>query len=100
MSIKFSSQLIEYLAVYLGKSLSEFYADLNTNYSKIYIYKVSDGSIPVNETLSSALNDFWTERELSASDLENIYSLIDNVNFGIQKEKQYQLKKHRGGTHK
>lgn len=89
MNIKFSQNLIKYLAVYLGTSLEKISKDIDFHYSKPYLYKIADGSLQVNDNTNEAFNKFWNDREMTADDLGNIYSLIDLIETGKLKEKQF-----------
>lgn len=95
MNIQFSQDLIKYLAVYLGTTLGEIAKDKEFPRSKPLLYKIADGSIPVSESVNEAFNKLWNDRELTMEDLNNIYKLIDIVESGKLKEKQYKIKKHR-----
>lgn len=77
MKISFSPELIKYLGIYLDMSLKEIAKRPEFLYSRIYLYKVADGSIPIKEDVNNFFNDFFNDMQLTADDLTNIYSLID-----------------------
>ncbi|GCD12988.1 hypothetical protein [Clostridium tagluense] len=89
MNIKFSQNLIKYLAVYLGTSLEKISKEKGFNYSKPYLYKIAEGSLQVNDNTNEVFNKFWNDREMTSEDLENIYSLIGLIETGKLKEKQF-----------
>lgn len=100
MTIQFSQEVIRYLGVYLGTTLGEIARDKDFPYSKPLLYKIADGSIPVSESVNEAFNHFWNQRELTADDLKNIYTLIDIVKAGRLKEKQYRVERFRNSEGK
>ncbi len=91
MKIIFSQELIKYLSVYLDMSLKEIAKRPEFPYSRIYLYKVVDGSIPINEAVNNFFNDFFNDMQLTTEDLNNLYSLIDLCKEG--KLKKYKTEK-------
>lgn len=97
MNIQFSQDLIRGFSIYLEITLGEIAKDEDFPYSKPLLYKVADGSIPVSQQLNEAFNKYWNDRELTADDLSNIYQLIDLIEAGRKKQKEYEVKKYKGG---
>lgn len=93
MSIQFSQALVKHLPQYLGISLGELSKEFPM--SRITLYKLADGSIPINDNTNNYLNKLWKDRGMDSDDLVNLYSLIDIVEAGSKKERAYALKQHR-----
>lgn len=94
MAIRFSQNLIKYLPVYLNTSLGEISKDKDFHFSRVYVYKLAEGTAQVSDAVNEAFNKYWVKMEMTSEDLENIYSLIDLIEAGRNKEKQFKLKEH------
>jgi len=94
MGIQFSQALIKYLPQYLGTTLGILSKEFPL--SRIYLYKLAEGNIQITETVNNHLNKIWSDRNMTAEDLTNLYSLIDIIEAGKQREKSFRLKRHRG----
>ena len=95
MAIQFSQALIKYLPQYLGTTLGILSKEFPL--SRIYLYKLAEGNIQITQTVNNHLNKIWSDRDMTADDLSNLYLLIDIIEAGKQSEKAFALKKHRKG---
>lgn len=91
--IQFSQSLIKYLPVYLGTTLAEIVKDKQIPFSRVYCYKIADGTAPVSDTVNDVFNAYWNNMGLTVDDLNKLYALIDLIESANKEYKLKQLRK-------
>jgi len=94
--IQFSADILKVFPLYLGKTWQKLIEESpDFPFQKTFIYNCINSRANISNNLNNELNKLWNELSLDYSDLTQLYLLVDIINSGSMKVKQYKLKKHR-----